>query len=280
MLSAVCRLSRCTLSGVDEGNPNSMICVHDWSPNFLLLFDHVRRVQYPLYIAYHGAYCDCTYQFTQRYRKGGTFEYRAGSIANFDDYIVQCSILRTEVTGCAIEVQNWKGSTTKDIEIDFTVENDNLSRLEPCLNRPGMLPVDFIHEGFLIRCRPNLDEFLDCASEDFDVVIYTSALKQIYEGMLKVLHEYLSDLLGRDQESKLWTDALYRDDCELKAEAGHKPFHHKDLTLFGCHLSRTVMIDNAPHVVAGQEPNIILIRDFFGREQHDEEVEYINALMF
>ena len=185
------------------------------------------------------------------------------------------------MTGCIVEVSNWTAPNcndsepiTKEIEINFMMQNDNLSRLEPCLHRQGMLPVDFIYEGFLIRLRPNLDEFLDYASEDFDVVIYTSALKRIYGGMLKVLHEYIKDQLGRNEDdaSSLWTDALFREDCELKVDSGSKPFHHKDLTLFGCHLSRTVMVDNAPHVIAGQEPNVILIKDFFGKERMDDEV--------
>ena len=79
------------------------------------------------------------------------------------------------------------------IHIDFTDGNDNLSKLEPMLERPGMTPVDFIYEGFLIRlrcdlqctygalemcfifsfCRPNLDEFLEYCNDDYDVVIYT-----------------------------------------------------------------------------------------------------------
>lgn len=188
------------------------------------------------------------------------------------------------MTGCIVEVSNWTAPSctaetkpiTKEIEIDFMEQNEHLSRLEPSLHRHGMLPVDFIYEGFLIRLRPNLDEFLDYASEDFDVVIYTSALKRVYGGMLKVLHEYILDQLGRggdDETSALWTDALFREDCELKVDSGSKPFHHKDLTLFGCHLSRTVMVDNAPHVVAGQEPNIILIKDFFGKERMDDEVQ-------
>ena len=70
-------------------------------------------------------------------------------------------------------------AATTEIEISFVAENEHLSRLEPCLDRPGMLPVDFIYEGFLIRLRPDLDEFLEYASEDFDIVIYTAACKEV-----------------------------------------------------------------------------------------------------
>ena len=162
-----------------------------------------------------------------------------------------------------------------EIEISFVEENEHLAKLEPCLNRMGMLPVDFIYEGFLIRLRPNLDEFLEYCADDFDIVIYTSACKAIYEGMLKVLHGYIKDQLGRDddEELTLWTDTLFREDCTLRNEQGVKPYHHKDLTLFGCHLSRVVMVDNSPIVVSGQEPNLIYIRDFFGKDTMDDEVK-------
>lgn len=166
-----------------------------------------------------------------------------------------------------------------EIEISFVEENEHLAKLEPCLNRMGMLPVDFIYEGFLIRLRPNLDEFLEYCADDFDIVIYTSACKAIYEGMLKVLHGYIKDQLGRDddEELTLWTDTLFREDCTLRNEQGIKPYHHKDLTLFGCHLSRVVMIDNSPIVVSGQEPNLIYIRDFFGKDTMDDEVKQIRC---
>jgi len=149
------------------------------------------------------------------------------------------------------------------------------------LQRAGMVPVDFIYEGFLIRVRPNLDEFLEDVAEDFDVVIYTAAAKEIYAPMLSLLHDFVKDQLGRDDddEMRLWTDCLFREDCTLKTIHSRKPFHHKDLTLFGCHLSRVVMVDNSPIVVSGQEPNIILIKDFFGKDEWDEEFTEVFSLL-
>ena len=120
-----------------------------------------------------------------------------------------------------------------------------------------------------------MDEFLEYAADDFDIVIYTAARKEIYTGLLHVLCLYLNEQLGRDEDDpiQLWTDVLYRDDCVLKTEAQQKPYHHKDITLFGCHLSRTVMVDNSPIAVCGQEPNIILIKDFMGKNPLDDEVK-------
>eukprot|EP01084_Bolivina_argentea_P310952 538179_1 len=229
----------------------------------------------------------------EKYKKRATYDYKPDDLS----YNIQCEILRTEVTGCIIQVkydniieeEEYDSNeynciptqTIEDIEISFVDENEHLCKLEPTLNRPGMLPVDFIYEGFLVRLRPDLDEFLEYISEDFDIVIFTAAIKEVYNGMLAVLHEYIKEQLGRDDENdlKLWTDVLFRNDCVVKNEKRIKPYHHKDLTLFGCHLSRTVMIDNSPIVVSGQEPNVILIADFFGKDQVDDQFMEIYSLL-
>eukprot|EP01084_Bolivina_argentea_P003437 6443_1 len=79
----------------------------------------------------------------------------------------------------------------------------------------------------------------------------------------------------------LWTDALYRDDCTLDYDERGKPYHHKDLTLFGCDLSRLIMVDNSPIVCRGEEPNFILIRDYFGKEDDtlDDELMEVYQLL-
>ena len=49
--------------------------------------------------------------------------------------------------------------------------------------------------------------------------------------MLKVLHEYIKEQLGRDDEEslRLWSDVLYRDDCTLDYNDRGKPYHHKGI---------------------------------------------------
>lgn len=203
--------------------------------------------------------------FVQKYKKGKIFEYSSHPT----------TIRKIEITGCKICLINDMTADNDNIIIDFTHSNDNLAKLEPCLQRTEYVDVDFIYEGFLVRIRPGLDEFLDECYEDFDIVIYTSANRVIYEGLLKVLHEFLIDQAGHeDDNAHYWNDILFREDCTLDVDGRGKPYHHKDLTLFGCDLSRVIMVDNSPIVCHGFEPNFILIKDFFGKSENDDDVEY------
>ena len=180
-------------------------------------------------------------------------------------------IRKVEVSGCRIAM---KENKHKILEIPFTEPNDKLARLEPRLERSGLVPVDFIYEGFLVRVRPMLTDWLDMIIDDFDIVLYTSANGLIYEGLLATAHEYLMDQMGRDKENEsgLWSDVLYRTSCTLDYDEKGRPYHHKDLTKFGCDLSRVVMIDNSPIVCHGFEPNFLLVKDFFGRDDDDDEL--------
>merc|ERR1712228_916956 len=91
----------------------------------------------------------------------------------------------------------------------------------------------------------------------------------------------MGDQLGRDDEEelRLWTDVLYRDDCTLSYNERGKPYHHKDLTLFGCDLSRLIMVDNSPIVCRGEEPNFILIKDYFGKDNMDDELMEVYQIL-
>ena len=168
-------------------------------------------------------------------------------------------IRKLEKSGCKIRMNNEYNG--KIIEIDFINPDENLNKFEPALQRDGMEDVDFIYQGFLVRIRKDLPEFLNyCIDLEFDINIYTSANPIIYQGLLEICEEYLKDLMGLDNNDKIWNDILFREDCQLEYTDKNKPYHHKDLTLFGCDLSRVVMIDNSPIVCHGFEPNFILIK--------------------
>ena len=135
------------------------------------------------------------------------------------------------------------------------------------------MDVGFIYEGFLVRLRNDLCSFLSIIMDlDFEIVIFTSANPLVYKGLLERCEEYIKEELGMEEEDKIWSHVLYREDCRLNYTEKEKPYHHKDLTLFGCHLSRLVIVDNSPIVCHGFEPNFLLIKDFFGKDDNDNEL--------
>eukprot|EP01083_Nonionella_stella_P174067 602352_1 len=105
----------------------------------------------------------------QNYHKDDSFVCRIDDMAD-----IECRIQNIQISGCIIEVRDDR-MNAKQIEIDFTHSNDDLNRFEPVLEREGMVPVDFIYEGFLVRVRPNLDEFMEYIVDAFDVTLYTAA---------------------------------------------------------------------------------------------------------
>ncbi|KAJ0065640.1 hypothetical protein NL108_014757, partial [Boleophthalmus pectinirostris] len=80
--------------------------------------------------------------------------------------------------------------------------------------------------------RPFVKEFLQEVSKNYELFIYTCAKREYAENILDVL----------DPHRKLFRHRLYQDDCSCVL--GH---YIKDLTILGRDLSKTVVLDNAPH---------------------------------
>ena len=107
------------------------------------------------------------------------------STINGRSYKVRCKVVSIKITGCRIAVDHSVQSprrhrtnrmgpynvgqhsrskpshitaihapsrSVEEIEIDFTNNNDNFSKLEPQLQRDGMLPVDFVVCACIVCC--------------------------------------------------------------------------------------------------------------------------------
>ena len=57
-----------------------------------------------------------------------------------------------------------------------------------------------------------------------------------------------------------------------------KIYHHKDLTKYNRDLSKVVIVDNSPLAFKSLEPNAILIKDFYGRDTADSELDSVLEL--
>lgn len=104
-----------------------------------------------------------------------------------------------------------------------------------------------------IHLRPHLDQFLQAASELFEVVIFTASMQ-----------DYADEIIDRIDEQRLISHRLYRQHATFLDDA-----FVKDLSKLGRCLSKTLLVDNAPHSFALQPQNGLLISSFTGHPQDD-----------
>ncbi|XP_047444331.1 CTD small phosphatase-like protein 2 [Mugil cephalus] len=111
--------------------------------------------------------------------------------------------------------------------------------------------------------RPHVKEFLQAMSKNYELFVYTCAKKEYAEKILDIL----------DPQKKLFRHRLYQDDCACVL--GH---YIKDLSLLGRDLSKTVVLDNAPHTYPYHLMNTIPIKSWSG-ELEDRELQKLIPYM-
>ncbi|ETO15329.1 hypothetical protein RFI_22031, partial [Reticulomyxa filosa] len=143
-----------------------------------------------------------------------------------------------------------------------------------------LLPVDFMHGGYLVRIRPHLAEFLYQCNQWYDVVLFTAAdgsvilycshanyhLNQFLWEQLEL--ERKDETISKDEitmePKRLWKNAHYRDDCDVMTDEFGSPYRHKNITKLAVDLSLVVIVDDNPLSYRGFEPNAIRIAPFWG----------------
>lgn len=105
--------------------------------------------------------------------------------------------------------------------------------------------------------RPHVKEFLQSMAKIYELFVYTCAKKEYAEKILNIL----------DPQRKLFRHRLYQDDCACVL--GH---YIKDLSVLGRDLTKTVVLDNAPHTYPYHLMNTIPIKSWTG-ESEDRELQ-------
>ncbi|XP_042622017.1 CTD small phosphatase-like protein 2 isoform X1 [Cyprinus carpio] len=111
--------------------------------------------------------------------------------------------------------------------------------------------------------RPYVKEFLQAMTKHFEMFVYTSAKKEYAEKIVDIL----------DPNKKLFRHRLYQDDCACVL--GH---YIKDLTVLERDLSKTVILDNAPHTFPYHLMNMIPVKSWIG-DQEDRELQKLIPYM-
>lgn len=211
----------------------------------------------------------------------------------FPDEMSKVAIIhQADPTGCVIQLSqennNDDGADTSDddndndenkgqeVEISFLQNSDELSQLEPMMNRDNYLYVTFMYGGYLVRIRPGLGQFLSLCNAKYDVILFTAADGSVYQGLLKQVHHILKTELEEQKTnneidfvvpSKLWQTVYFRSDCDEKYDEYGLPYRHKNLAKLGRELSTIVMVDDNPLSYRGFEPNSVRVAGFWGLSQ-------------
>ncbi|XP_072245355.1 CTD small phosphatase-like protein 3 isoform X2 [Leuresthes tenuis] len=111
--------------------------------------------------------------------------------------------------------------------------------------------------------RPHVREFLQAMAKVYELFVYTCAKKEYAEKILEIL----------DPQRKLFRHRLYQDDCACVL--GH---YIKDLGTLGRDLTKTVVLDNAPHTYPYHLMNTIPIKSWSG-EPADRELQRLIPYM-
>eukprot|EP00830_Metopus_es_P012847 TRINITY_DN2980_c0_g1_i1.p1 TRINITY_DN2980_c0_g1~~TRINITY_DN2980_c0_g1_i1.p1 ORF type:complete len:259 (-),score=23.84 TRINITY_DN2980_c0_g1_i1:11-787(-) len=100
-----------------------------------------------------------------------------------------------------------------------------------------------------VSVRPFVTDFLEFASNNFEVVVFTAAEKTYADHIINFI----------DPLKKYIKHRLYRDSCLPSGGA-----FVKDLNVLGRDLSKTIIVDNAIHSFGYQLENGILIKNYEG----------------
>jgi CTD small phosphatase-like protein 2 len=128
--------------------------------------------------------------------------------------------------------------------------------------------ITFIHEKEEITVpiflRPGLFDFLEKASQNFDILIFTASHRVYADAVLNFL----------DPDGMIFKNRFYRDSC---INVGSKAFI-KDLRIFNRKLEDMILVDNSIYSFANQIDNGVLINSFYNDKEDRELTNVLNYL--
>lgn len=105
-----------------------------------------------------------------------------------------------------------------------------------------------------INFRPHLQTFLSEMAQHYEIVIFTSAVKEYADLVINFI----------DAERRFVSRRYYRDDIATEQDGQRV----KDLTLVSKNLAKTIIIDNMPENFVKQSKNGIFIKSWYD-DPHD-----------
>ena len=106
----------------------------------------------------------------------------------------------------------------------------------------------------VLHFRPGLFEFLDKASEYYELVVFTAATKEYADPILEAI----------EQNKIIFEYKLYREHTTIIGDD-----FVKDISKLGRDLSKVIIVDNMPQCFRLQKENGVFIRPFWGKDNED-----------
>ncbi|XP_026780841.3 CTD small phosphatase-like protein 2 isoform X2 [Pangasianodon hypophthalmus] len=147
-------------------------------------------------------------------------------------------------------------AATMVLDLDETLVFSSLNRIEDAEYTFNTIFQDQEYKVYVVL-RPYVNEFLQAMVKHFEMFVYTSAKKEYAEMIVDIL----------DPRKKIFRHRLYQDDCACVL--GH---YIKDLGVLERDLSKTVILDNAPHTFPYHLMNTIPIKSWCG-DKEDKELQ-------
>lgn len=147
-------------------------------------------------------------------------------------------------------------AATMVLDLDETLVFSSLNRIE---DAEYTFTTNFQDQEYKVYVvlRPYVNEFLQAMVKHFEMFVYTSAKREYAETIVDIL----------DPRKKIFRHRLYQEDCACVL--GH---YIKDLGVLERELSKTVILDNAPHTFPYQLMNTIPIKSWCG-DKEDKELK-------
>ncbi|KAJ2656939.1 hypothetical protein IWW48_004762 [Coemansia sp. RSA 1200] len=144
------------------------------------------------------------------------------------------------------------------LDLDETLVHCALNKVE---NADLVFPVEYngINYSVYCRLRPGYREFLERASELFEVVVFTASQQVYADRLLNLI----------DPDRRFIRHRLFRDSCVYI-----KTNYIKDLGILGRDVRKMVLVDNCPQAFAYHQSNGIPIESWY-EDKNDRELAHL-----